>query len=361
MPEEKINVATSWEAAMIDDFQEGIATPEETTASTETVEEQVTETPVAETVVETPETVTEIVIPETVAETTAEVVVEKVVETPKPELPELNADAKRIYEALAQGKEEEVLKYLSEKRKDYSVMSDFDVVKEGLRKEHPDWTDKRLDLEFKTKYDIPTKKDLSQIDADVYPDEYEKAQAFNDLVDQKENLLALQAEDYRIQLESKKQQIEFPAITNDNTISNEPTPEQIAEANRQWESMVVSELPKLSDFKYKVNGEDVIYKITNEEKVSLTETMKGFNTGEYLTKRGWFDQEGNPNILRITEDVYRLENEGKMIGSVATQIKTATRKEVISKDIKNIDFEDKSQANVNVKEPFWKVALEAGE
>jgi len=87
---------------MIDDFQEGIATPEETTATTETVEEQVTETPVAETVVETPENVTEIVIPETVTETTAEVVVEKVVETPKPELPELNADAKRIYEALAQ-------------------------------------------------------------------------------------------------------------------------------------------------------------------------------------------------------------------------------------------------------------------
>ena len=120
-------------------------------------------------------------------------------------------------------------------------------------------------------------------------------------------------------------------------------------------------MPKINDFKYRVNGEDVVYKITPDEKTALTETMKEFNTGEYLTKRGWFDQEGNPNILRITEDVYRLENEGKMIGSVATQIKTATRKEVISKDIKNIDHEDKSTANVNVQKPFWQVAMEAGE
>jgi hypothetical protein len=355
MQEEKINVASSWEAAMIDDFQEGIATPEETVTPTETVEQTI-ETPVAE----APENITEIVIPEAVEDPIVETVVEKFIETPKPELPELNEDAKRIYEALAEGKEEEVLKYLSERRKDYSVMSDFDVVKEGLRKEHPDWTDKRLDLEFKTKYNIPTKKDLSEIDADVYPDEYEKAVSYNDTVLEKENLLALQAEEYRIKLESNKSKIEFPKIT-DNIQSTEPTPEQIAESIEQWQNQVVSEVPKINDFKYRVNGEDVVYKITPDEKTALTETMKEFNTGEYLTKRGWFDQEGNPNILRITEDVYRLENEGKMIGSVATQIKTATRKEVISKDIKNIDHEDKSTANVNVQKPFWQVAMEAGE
>jgi hypothetical protein len=89
--------------------------------------------------------------------------------------------------------------------------------------------------------------------------------------------------------------------------------------------------------------------------------MKGFNASEYLSKRGWFDQEGNPNILKISEDVYKLENQGKMIGSVATQIKTATRKEVISRDIKNIDMDDKSSSDFKVSKPFWQVAMEAGE
>jgi hypothetical protein len=130
---------------------------------------------------------------------------------------------------------------------------------------------------------------------------------------------------------------------------------------KQWEDLVSSEVPKLSDFKYKLNGEDVVYKITDEEKTNLTNTMKNFNASEYLSKRGWFDQEGNPNVLKISEDVYKLENEGKMIGSVATQIKTATRKEVISRDIKNIDMDDKSSSDFKVSKPFWQVAMEAGE
>ena len=156
---------------------------------------------------------------------------------------------------------------------------------------------------------------------------------------------------------------EFPKIDAPvvPVTQDQPTAEQIAEINRQWETKVETEVPKLSDLKFTVNGEEVVYKVTDEERQSLSTKMKDFNVTDYLTERGWFDQEGNPNILRITEDVYRLENEGKMIGSVATQIKTATRKEVISKDIKNIDHEDKSTPNVNVQKPFWQVALEAGE
>lgn len=351
MPEEKINVATSWESAMIDDFDVQDATPEVETTQ-ETVAEQVTES-VQES------QATEIILGDTQEETTITpqgTVVERIVE----KYPEMSEDSQSILRALQDGKFEDVYKHLDNKLKNFTSMSDYDVIREGLKIEHPEWTEKRLSLEFKTKYDIPAKKDLSEMDADDYDGEYKKAVEFNDAVEEKENLLALQAEEYRIKLEANKTTIEFPKVT-ENIISNEPTQEQIAEANKQWEAMVVAELPKLSDFKYKLNGEDVIYKITNEEKASLTETMKGFNASDFLTKRGWFDQEGNPNILRITEDVYRLENEGKMIGSVATQIKTATRKEVISKDIKNIDYDDRSSSNVSVSKPFWQVALEAGE
>jgi len=354
---EKVNVAKSWEDAVLDNFEEQESTTVQDEFVTTATSEETIAAPVNDAVeIVLPEgaeivsnEAEEIVIPESAIE-------EKIVER----YPEMSADAKSILEALQAGKEDEVFNYLSEKRKDYTSMSDYDVVKENLIRSNPNWTDKDVAIELKSKYgNLAGKKDLSEIDEDIYPDEYQSAVEFNEMIEERETILARDAREARRILDEQKKNIEFPKLTQE--AQNQPTDEEIAEANKQWEAMVSSEVPKLSDFKYKLNGEDVIYKITEEERTNLTETMKGFNASEYLSKRGWFDQEGNPNILKISEDVYKLENQGKMIGSVATQIKTATRKEVISRDIKNIDMDDKSSSDFKVSKPFWQVAMEAGE
>lgn len=356
---EKVNVAKSWEDAVLDNFEQ----QDSTTVQDEFVNTASSE----ETIVAPVNDAIEIVLPEgaeIVSDEAEEIVTpeavvvaeEKVVER----YPEMSDDAKKLLEALQAGKEDELFNYLSEKRKDYEAMSDYDVVKENIMRSNPNWTEKDVAIELKSKYGgLSTKKDLSQIDEDIYPDEYKSAVEFNELIEERETILARDAREARRVLDEQKKNIEFPKLTQE--VQNQPTEEEIAEANKQWEAMVVSEVPKISDFKYKLNGEDVVYKITEEERTNLTETMKGFNASEYLSKRGWFDQEGNPNILKISEDVYKLENQGKMIGSVATQIKTATRKEVISRDIKNIDMDDKSSSDFKVSKPFWQVAMEAGE
>lgn len=355
---EKVNVAKTWEDAVLDNFEEQVV--ETTQEGTEIVTAgNELETPVADYSVE-------IVLPEGATiieeESNKEIVEEQpqVVERVIEKYPEMNEDAKKLFAAFQSGNEEEVFNYLSEKRKDYSSMSDFDVVKENLIRSNPTWTERDIAIEIKSKYgSLSGKKDLSSIDEDIYPEEYQSAIEFNELIDERETILARDAREARRTLDEQKKNIEFPKFTQE--AENQPTDEEIAEANKQWEEMVASEVPKISNFKYKLNGEDVVYKITEEEKVSLTTTMKNFNASDYLSKRGWFDQEGKPNILKISEDVYKLENEGKMIGSVATQIKTATRKEVISRDIKNIDMDDKSSSDFKVSKPFWQVAMEAGE
>lgn len=356
---EKVNVAKSWEDAVLDNFEQ----QDSTTVQDEFVNTASSE----ETIVAPANDAIEIVLPEgaeIISDEAEEIVTpeavvvaeEKVVER----YPEMSDDAKKLLEALQAGKEDELFNYLSEKRKDYEAMSDYDVVKENIMRSNPNWTEKDVAIELKSKYGgLSAKKDLSQIDEDIYPDEYKSAVEFNELIEERETILARDAREARRVLDEQKKNIEFPKLTQE--VQNQPTEEEIAEANKQWEAMVVSEVPKISDFKYKLNGEDVVYKITEEERTNLTETMKGFNASEYLSKRGWFDQEGNPNILKISEDVYKLENQGKMIGSVATQIKTATRKEVISRDIKNIDMDDKSSSDFKVSKPFWQVAMEAGE
>ena len=356
---EKVNVAKTWEDAVTDNFEEQDAT---------TTQEEFVNTAISEeTIVAPTNDAIEIVLPddaEVVSNDAEEIIAPKAVEVTEGKVveryPEMSADAKSILEALQSGKEDEVFNYLSEKRKDYTSMSDYDVVRENLIRTNPNWTDKDIALELKSKYgNLSGKKDLSSIDEDIYPDEYQSAIEYNELIEERETILERDAREARLVLDEQKKNIEFPKLTQE--AQNQPTDEEIAEANKQWEAMVSSEVPKISDFKYKLNGEDVVYKITEEEKTNLTETMKGFNASEYLSKRGWFDQEGNPNILKISEDVYKLENQGKMIGSVATQIKTATRKEVISRDIKNIDMDDKSSSDFKVSKPFWQVAMEAGE
>lgn len=360
---EKVNVAKTWEDAVLDNFEEqdAVDTAQQDNPSAETTSESISDVSLEQT-----DNAIEIVLPEGATIVEDEVqqeateivtpVAEKVVE----KYPEMSVEAKQLLDALQAGKEDEVFNYLSEKRKDYSTMSDYDVVKENLIRSNPTWNEKDVAIEIKSKYgNLSAKKDLSEIDEDIYPEEYEKAVQLNELIDERETILARDAREARRILDEQKKNIEFPKITQE--AQNQPTEEEIAEANKQWEEMVTVEVPKLSNFKYKLNGEDVVYKITEEEKVNLTTTMKNFNASDYLSKRGWFDQEGKPNILKISEDVYKLENEGKMIGSVATQIKTATRKEVISRDIKNIDMDDKSSSDFKVSKPFWQVAMEAGE
>lgn len=355
---EKVNVAKTWEDAVLDNFEEQVV--ETTQEGTEIVTAgNELETPVADYSVE-------IVLPEGATiieeESNKEIVEEQpqVLERVIEKYPEMNEDAKKLFAAFQSGNEEEVFNYLSEKRKDYSSMSDYDVVKENLIRSNPTWTERDIAIEIKSKYgSLSGKKDLSSIDEDIYPEEYQSAIDYNELIDERETILARDAREARRTLDEQKKNIEFPKFTQE--AENQPTEEEIAEANKLWEEMVTSEVPKISNFKYKLNGEDVVYKITEEEKVNLTTTMKNFNASDYLSKRGWFDQEGKPNILKISEDVYKLENEGKMIGSVATQIKTATRKEVISRDIKNIDMDDKSSSDFKVSKPFWQVAMEAGE
>lgn len=303
--------------------------------------------PIAEAAVETQpiaEVVTEEVTTnavqegQVVEETNEPVVTERIVEKIIEKYPEFeNEDAKALFEAFQKGDEDNIYKYLNEKRKDFSVMSNYDVIKEGLAKANPKWTASDIELELKSKYGGATeRKDLSELDVDS--EDYEKAQAFNDRIDQRETLLARDARDFRISLEEQKKNIQLPKIEQvQQQTETAPTEDEIAEANRQWEELISTEVPKLSDLKFNVNGEEVQYKITDEDKTSLVETMKNFDAVSYLSKRGWFDENGNPNVLKITEDVYQLENRDKMFSSVATKTKNATTKAVVA-DIKNVDL-----------------------
>jgi len=280
------------------------------------------------------------------------VVQEKIVEVEKiiEKYPEFKDEySKSLYEKLLQGDEDELYSYLSEKKKNYEVMSDYDVVKENLKKSNPQWSAKDVEAEIKFKYGKEFDKiDISAIDREDEPEAYEKAVRHNDDVERRELILERDARDARIALEAQKKNIELPKISKEEAKPevNQPTQEEIDELNRQWEAEVEAEVPKLSDITFKVENEEVVYKITDAEKREMAATMKDFEVGDYFSKRGWFNEDGQPNIKQITEDVYKLENMGKILSASASKIKTSTKKDVVA-EIKNVDLtRNQSQADI---------------
>jgi len=134
------------------------------------------ETQVVEQISEQVEVQAEVVadVQEDIVETEGtELVVKKIIE----KYPEFESeDAKSLFEAFQKGDEDSIYNFLTEKRKDYNTMSDHDIVKEGLVRANPKWTEKDIELELKSKYgSIAKKKDLSEIDQDIYPDEFQSA------------------------------------------------------------------------------------------------------------------------------------------------------------------------------------------
>lgn len=337
------------------------ATPEIVSEVTETVTPTVVE-PVVETVV-TPsaEIITEpIVTPEpTYVVPTPEVKevikeVEKIVE----KYPEMDEYTKELFDALMDGKEDVLLNYLSEKHKDYKTMSDYDVVKEDLKKSNPSWTAEEVNLEIAYKYgDKLAKIDISNIDKDLEPDEYKEAVAHNRQVEQNEILLKRDSRDARIRLDQGKKEVKLPKIekTVEAPVEQVVPQEEIDRRTNEWKSLVDEAVPTLKEFTFKVGDkdsgyEDVVFGITDAQRKEQAEFLTGMNIDSLLNRMGWLEPDGKRNVSKLAGDVLKLEAMQQMIQSAYTQGKTAGGKGIIG-EIKNIDLKANNAQSVQTLPP----------
>lgn len=280
--------------------------------------------------------------PKTEEVVTSEKVIEKIIE----KYPEFKDErAKTLYERLIAGETDEVYNYLAEMKKDYTTMSDLDVVREGLTKKHPEWTKQDIELELRAEYGKQLEKyNLDDFDKEADPEGYKEAQKHNEQAEQNELRLQRAARDFRVDLKSKQQTIELPKIEQPAAepvaAVTAPTQEQLDEAKRNWAEAAENQVKDLTDFKFNVgddkNPEEVVFKVTDEDKALRVEKMKTWNGKDFMAGRGWTNADGTFNLLKIAEDVHTLESLPKIAKSMYTQgTKDATKKVV--KEIKNID------------------------
>ena len=277
----------------------------------------------------------------------AEKIVEKFIEKP---IEFKDENSKALYEAFINGEEDKVFRYLSEKNKDYTTMSDQDVMREKIRKDHPNWNTDDVELELRDTFgDDLEKKDLADYDQELDKKEYDAVVAFNRQVDRNIDKMKRQARDARYELnDSKPKNLELPQIKPNVNVPQQPSAEEIAEQNSKWEQSVDSELPKFQSIINKIDGEEVVYKVTDDTRKQLGEFLKTATLPSIAKDLGWYNEDGTTNILKVVEDVQSLKDREKIAKAIFTQAKNSAKKEVI-KDIKNIDSDKRPVQNVGAK------------
>ena len=343
--EQNVNKAASWEDVLSDNY------------NAETQAEQVQET-VQPTGEESPKTENTVDASGEPIETQQEQpIVETDVQKEEVSSPEYEYEEPEtpVYEQqvnLQDLDEDALYEYLSLKKTDYNTVPDIDVVAGFISSEHPNWDADDIEFELEQKYGsalFEEKIDLAEIDKEIYPDEYKEAVKINKEIDKAQKLLKRDAVEKRAELEELKQNIQLPTSGNkqpDNNVSETSveetqqglSQEQIQYLQKQWLDSVERDVPTVNEFKFNLGDEEVSYKVTEDEQQQLVQKMRDFNAENYLVDRGWVNQDGTPNVKKITEDVYILENAEKMFKSGWTQAKEKAKMDIIGKDIKNINL-----------------------
>lgn len=342
--------------------------------SYEVADTPIVETPIAETpevpVVVTPE-LTPPVVPETV-ETPAASIETPVVETPvaitEPpasievirevekiieKYPEMDEFQTNILQYIQEGKLSELGRFISDSQRDYSTMSDYDVVKANLMRSNANYTDEIAALKIEMQYGEVTKIDLSKINKDDNALEYAEAEEHNAIVDRNLKMLRVDAVDARSALETSKKEIKLPKIelqTPQVETTTQPTAEQIEQGRIEWEGLVDKEMKEVNEFTFKAGNdeigfEDISYKVSDNERNEKTKFIKEITLKKMVETLGWVDETGKQNIQKMAGDVLKLEKMQQLISSAYTQGFTTGTKGTVA-EIKNIDLTGKAASSV---------------
>lgn len=364
----EVNKASSWEDVLANNFnaeqqtqeqeKQEVISEETVDSSTENLEETNSDEQTEDTGVQAEETTSgsDSVVVENEESTHSDYEESQLsdVQTEQPSLEDLDED--QLYELLTL------------KKTDFTEVPDIDIVAGYLYDEHPNWDEEDIKFELEQKYGsvlFEEKVDLEDFDKDLDPEGYKEAVKFNKEIDRAQKFLRRDALEMRTELEAMQSNIQLPTARANNANADnvnaeadsqsaqELTAEEVEKLHKQWIEAVERDVPSVDEFKFTLGDEEVSYKVTDEEKQSLVEKMKNFNAETYLVDRGWINQDGTPNVKKITEDVYILENNGKMFKSGWTQAKEKAKMDIIGKDIKNIDFSSKGETfDAKASDPY---------
>lgn len=252
-------------------------------------------------------------------------------ESTQQEIQWANEDSRRLFEAIREGKTEDVYNYLNQQQQ-LARLEKYDIadanqaaeiIRANLQFKYKDLSSQEIDRLFARQYSMPPQptQSLDQSDGD-----FEIAmENWKRQVQEKQTDMIIDAKLAKPELANYKSQIVLPEIQKPQQQQPGPSPEELAAMEAGRKAYLGAVESNYQNFKgYNVTAKDgdvelpISYNISPEEQVASRDQLKDFNVNDFFGQR-WFDEKGNPNVTLMQEDLYLLVNKGKILQKTANE------------------------------------------
>jgi hypothetical protein len=246
----------------------------------------------------------------------------------KPEI-ELSENSRKLFEAIKEGKEDELADILYQRKLLSGVesMSAEDVIKLKMQIDNPDYTEEDINDEYEQKFGVGVSKD------DVEESEYAKWER------RAQRKLTAESKTAKEFLSRLKDSIALPDFAASTTAQPNPEAEnfvnQLSSFGDQFNESLSENIRSLSKLDLGISDKDVQfpheYTIQDAEKAELSN--KASNYWSYIQSR--YTKDGKYDTQKLLKDIYLVENFDKVMKSAVTRAMNQAKVELV-KGVANV-------------------------
>ena len=239
-----------------------------------------------------------------------------------------NDDSRKFYEYARENKEEELIKFLEEKRKiDKLSTSDIkdadtasEIVKLSMYHKNKELDQSEIDFLFNEQFKKPAKPDQKFDELDSEYDE--RISSWESRINEIDKKLIIEAKLAKPEIEKIKSSLILPDISP-NVAQREYTQEELGAQQRYMDNYYSNVNEVISSFDglsatVKDEGADfsVAYIPSFEEKAAVADQLKYFAENNLdanmIFAERWVHDDGTINVKQMTKDLFLLQNENKI-------------------------------------------------
>jgi len=244
----------------------------------------------------------------------------------KPETKFANEQSEKLFKYLQEGKEDDVLNLLSQKKK-YDRLSTAevnnvdiaaDIVKAAMQAKYKDLTADEVEYKFNKTFSIPAAP--KQKDDELDEEFEERLNDWKFKKEEAEKDLIIEAKLVKPEIEKLKTELVLPDLKSPAAETNIQSSEEAArmeKMHKDYEASIDNTVKAFGNIEVKAKvGEDelpISYVVTEQDKAELSSHLRD---ADYIPKR-WFDEQGVPKSQAIAEDIFWLQNKSAVIQKVA--------------------------------------------
>lgn len=253
-----------------------------------------------------------------------------------------NETSEKIFNYLKEGKTDAVYDYLDRERKLSAVdkMPGGDAIKLQIQQANPHYSAEDIQDVFEERYTLPEKPQSDGDDTDpTYVAQLAKWQDSVNKINRRVERDAFSARQDLAKLHTQLVLPDIQKIDPNAAATAQKELESLTAARNGYLAALESDGTKFSGYNAEYKDEEVTipisYAVTADEQTALKGRLTEFDIDGYFANR-WF-KDGKSNIPLIQEDLYLLENKGKVFQKLVNESAK-----------KMLDHRIKQQNNINV-------------